>query len=89
MGLRPVEIFEFLQCGDRLWSSESDVYIRQILTTEVESRAARVNAQPSSATLEQHQPLCCRDRICDPSARNESHVGSIQVEKMSNMHDMG
>ena len=27
--------------------------------------------------------------ICDPSARNESHVGSIQVEKMGNMHDMG
>ena len=27
--------------------------------------------------------------ICDPSARNESHVGSVQVEKMGNMHDMG
>ena len=26
---------------------------------------------------------------CDPSARNESHVGSVQVEKMCNMHDMG
>ena len=26
--------------------------------------------------------------ICDPSARNESHVGFIQVEKMGNMHDM-
>ena len=27
--------------------------------------------------------------ICDPSARNESHVGSIQVEKIGNMHDVG
>ena len=25
---------------------------------------------------------------CDPSARNESHVGSVQVEKMCNMQDM-
>ena len=27
--------------------------------------------------------------ISDPSARNGSHVGSLQVEKMSNMHNMG
>ena len=27
--------------------------------------------------------------ICDLSTRNESHVGSVQVEKMGNMHDMG
>ena len=27
------------------------------------------------------------NHMCDPSARNESHVGSIQVEKMGNMHD--
>ena len=30
-----------------------------------------------------------RIHICDPSARNESHVGSIQVEKTANIHDMG
>ena len=35
MGLRPLEIFSLLQGGDRLWSSESDVYRRQILTTKV------------------------------------------------------
>ena len=27
--------------------------------------------------------------ICDPSARNESHVGFEQAEKISDMHDMG
>ena len=27
--------------------------------------------------------------MCDPSARNESHVGSVQVEKMGSMYDMG
>ena len=29
------------------------------------------------------------NNIRDPSARNESHVGSVQVEKIGNMHDMG
>ena len=32
MGLRPLEIFKFFQRGDRLYTSESDVYRRQILT---------------------------------------------------------
>ena len=32
MGPRPLEIFLLLQCGDRLYKSESDVYRRQILT---------------------------------------------------------
>ena len=43
MGLRPLEIFLLLQCGDRLYSSESDVYRRQILTTKVYPRAVRAN----------------------------------------------
>ena len=42
MGLRPLEIFLLLQRGDRLQSSESDVYRRQILTTKVGPRAVRV-----------------------------------------------
>ena len=42
MGLRPLEIFLFLQRGDRAQSSESDVYRRQILTTKVGARAVRV-----------------------------------------------
>ena len=45
MGLRPLEICLLLQCGDRLESSESDVYRRQILTTEVDPRAVRVKTQ--------------------------------------------
>ena len=32
MGLEPLEIFKFLQRGDRLYTSESDVYKRQIPT---------------------------------------------------------
>ena len=43
MGVRPLEIFLLLQCGDKLQSSESDVYRRQILTTKVYPRAVRVN----------------------------------------------
>ena len=43
MGLRSLEIFLLLQCEDRLYRSESDVYRRQILTTKVYPRAVRVN----------------------------------------------
>ena len=43
MGLRPLEIFLLVQRGDRLKSSESDVYRRQILTTKVDPRAVGVN----------------------------------------------
>ena len=32
IGLWPLEIFQFFQFGDRLYTSESDVYRRQILT---------------------------------------------------------
>ena len=42
MGLRLISILLLLQCGDRLQISESDVYRRQILTTEVDPRAVRV-----------------------------------------------
>ena len=47
MGLRPLEIFLPLQCGERLESSESDVYRRQILTTKVDPRTVRVNDDES------------------------------------------
>ena len=43
MGLRSLEIFYFLQCEDRLQSSESDVYRRQILTSVVDPHAVKVN----------------------------------------------
>ena len=43
MDLRPLQILVFLQCGDRLYASESDVYRRQIMTIEVDPRAIRVN----------------------------------------------
>ena len=46
MGLWPLEICLLLQCGDRLESSESDVYRRQILTTKVDPRALRVRTWP-------------------------------------------
>ena len=32
MGLRSLEMLLFFQCGDRFYTSESDVYRRQILT---------------------------------------------------------
>ena len=36
-------IFLLLQRGDRFYTSESDVYRRQILTYKVDPRAVRVN----------------------------------------------
>ena len=42
MGLWPLEIFQLFPRGDRLYTSESDVYRRQILTYEDGPRAQRV-----------------------------------------------
>ena len=40
MGPQPLEIFLLLQCGDLLYTSESDVFRRQILTYKDSPRAA-------------------------------------------------
>ena len=48
MGLQTFEIFSLLQCGDRLYTSESDVYRRQILTIKVDPRAVRVKSRNKS-----------------------------------------
>ena len=42
MGLRPLLCLYFLQCGDRLYTSESDVYRRQILTYKDGPRTERL-----------------------------------------------
>ena len=52
MGLRPVEIFKFLQCGDRLYTSESDVR-RQILTYKDDPRTVGVKTN-ADLMLDQH-----------------------------------
>ena len=41
MGVLTLEIFLILQCGDRFYTAESDVYRRQILTSKVNPRAVR------------------------------------------------
>ena len=43
IGLRLLEIFQFFQCGERHYTSESDVYIRPILTYKDGPRTERVN----------------------------------------------
>ena len=45
MGIRSLEICLFLQWGDRLYTSESDVYRRQILSSKVDHGVVRVKAQ--------------------------------------------
>ena len=58
MGLRPLEIFYFFQCGDRIYTSESDVYRHQILTSKYGPRTERVNALPNLAVVViQLQPI--------------------------------
>ena len=57
MGLRSLEIFLLLQCEDRLYTSESDVYRRLILTTKVDRGTVRVK---SSSTTE---IVLCRTEI--------------------------
>ena len=41
MGLGPLEIFKLFQCVDRLFTSESDVNRRQILTSKVDPSTGR------------------------------------------------
>ena len=43
MGLRPLDIFYSFSDGDRLWTSESDVFKRYILTSKDGPRAESVN----------------------------------------------
>ena len=45
------KLFIFFQCGDRLYTSESDVYRRRILTYKVDPRTERVNVETSVSTL--------------------------------------
>ena len=45
MGVRPLEIFYFFQCGNRFYMSEYYIYGRQIQTYKDEHRAERVKAQ--------------------------------------------
>ena len=47
MGLRQLDIFLLLQCGDRLLKSESDVYRRQIPTSKVYASAVTSPGQLS------------------------------------------
>ena len=39
---KAIIIVLFFQCGDRLWTSESDVYARQILASRVGPHAERI-----------------------------------------------
>ena len=55
MGLRRAIInISLYMCRDRLYTSESDVYKSQILTSKVNPRAVRVNVEIASQTLAQH-----------------------------------
>ena len=45
MGLRSLEIFQFFQLGDRLHTSESDVYRRHTLTYKDGPRAEMTNQE--------------------------------------------
>ena len=45
MDLGPLKIFKLFQCVDRLFTLESDVNRRQILTSKVDPSTARVKSQ--------------------------------------------
>ena len=54
MSVQPLEILKFFQGGGRLYTSESDVYRRQILTYKDDPRAERLvhvlSVVPSSSS---------------------------------------
>ena len=53
MGLRPLEIFLIIQCGDRLQSSESDVYRRQT-STDVRNASKRARTRKNAQEVWWH-----------------------------------
>ena len=88
MGLRPSAIFLLSQCGDRLYSPESDVYRLQILMTKVEPRTVRVNilSHGSETQLQVGTYMChsycfdlgsklCHSCLCLQSS--DVHRGSV------------
>ena len=88
MGLRPLEIFEFFQCGDRLYSPESDVYRRQIVTYKDGRSAKRVTScycvfyyhllrhHIGLSRTSQHMTQCCFD-VGPPSLTAGQHQNNI------------
>ena len=58
MGLHVVEIFYFLHCGDRLYTSECDICGRQILTYKNGPRAETVfsNFHPLEVVSRYREP---------------------------------
>ena len=57
MGFRPLEICLLLQYGDRLQSSGSNVYRRQILSPKVDPRTVRVGAGLPSPRVVQNRSI--------------------------------
>ena len=51
MGLRPLYIFKFFHCGDRLYTSESDVCRRQIQTYKGGSRPERSRSDTTNTYM--------------------------------------
>ena len=60
MGLWPLYIVLLLKCGDRHLTSESDVCRRQILTSNVDPRAVKVNIE-SQMVVKYDDMLACHD----------------------------
>ena len=74
MGLLPLEIFEFCERGNRLYTSESAVYRRQILTYKQGTRAERAGLA-KLFNLNFHPPKVV-SRSGDPQLQvGDNHLG--------------
>ena len=63
------------QCGDRLWTSESDVYRRQILTFNVGPRTESVQSTSYIETIR------------DNYVTKYNNVASLKTQFSLNLHD--
>ena len=75
MVLWSLEIFYFFQRGDRLYTSESDVYRRQILTYKDGSRAERLRLMLRGLRL--FPALCLVVYVCCPPSTSASSFTSV------------
>ena len=86
MGVRPLEICYFFQCWNRLYTSESDVYRRQILSYNDGPRTERVNMASTNSKTGISQNGNQSTMLAKTNRRNVNYLPLFAKNlKMTNM----
>ena len=77
MGLRPLKMLKFFQCGDRLYTSRSDVYRRQILTYKDGPRIERVKVTSQQYRDVETMLVECLASVTDDGPAFNQHCSNV------------